>query len=76
MVRLSTDTNQTTPMNLAARKQITDTIAVVAILNQVQVRIGDRVEYCWFCNAIPQARSRWVEAVAAARNLASRLALA
>lgn len=58
-------------MNLNASKQITDSIAVVATINEIQVRVGDRVEYVWFCNNIQQARHRWLYAVEAAKRIAA-----
>lgn len=61
-------------MNLNASKNITAEIKVVARLNEIQVRIGDRVEYVWFCNNINEARYRWVCAVDAAKRLAERVA--
>lgn len=63
-------------LNLSASKQITAEIKVVAIVNEIQVRNGDRVEYVWFCNNIQQARSEWTYAIDAAKRLAMRLALA
>jgi hypothetical protein len=70
----STDNNNDTTMTLHARKQITNDIAVVALLNEIQVRVGDRVEYVWFCNNIEEARCRWVQAVDAAKRLNERMA--
>ena len=61
-------------MNLNASKNITAEIKVVARLNEIQVRIGERVEYVWFCNNINEARFRWVYAVDAAKRLAERVA--
>lgn len=61
-------------MTLHASKQITNDISVVALLNEIQVRVGDRVEYVWFCNNIEEARRRWVQAVDAAKRLNERMA--
>jgi hypothetical protein len=58
-------------MNLNATKQITESVSVVAILNQIQVRIGERVEYVWFCNNLNEARYRWSCAIEAARRVSS-----
>lgn len=69
----STDTNNDT-MNLAVCKQIADKITVVATGNEVQVRVGIRVEYVWFCNSIQEARGRWLQAVDAAKRLNERMA--
>ena len=63
-------------LNLNASKQITAEIKVVAIVNEIQVKNGDRVEYVWFCNNIQQARSEWVYAIDAAKRLAMRLTFA
>ena len=57
-------------MNLNASKKITDQITVIARSNEIQVTVGDRVEYVWFCNNINDARYRWVCAVAAAKRIA------
>ena len=64
----------TTTMNLAACKQIADKITVVATGNEIQVRVGIRVEYVWFCNSIQEARGRWLQAVDAAKRLNERMA--
>jgi hypothetical protein len=61
-------------MNLQASKQITESVKVVASINEIQVWKFDRIEYVWFCNNIDQARERWVYAVDAARRLADRIA--
>ena len=57
-------------MNLNASKKITDQITVIARSNEIQVTVGDRVEYVWFCNNINDARYRWFCAVAAAKRIA------
>jgi len=54
-------------------KKITDQISVVRIGNEIQVRIGDAVEYVWFGNNINEARGLWVYAIDAARRLAARI---
>lgn len=61
-------------LNLSASKNITDKIAVVATVNEIQVRVCDRVEYVWFCNNINEARYRWQCAVDVARRISAAVA--
>ena len=56
-------------MTLTASKKITAELSVVADGNEIQVRIGDRIEYVWFCNNIEQARAMWLYAVSKARRM-------
>lgn len=58
-------------LNLNAIKNIADGIQVVAIINEIQVRVHGRIEYVWFCNNIKQARYRWLCAVDNAKRLAA-----
>jgi hypothetical protein len=59
---------------LNASKDIAPGIKVDAYINEIQVWIGNRIEYVWFCNNIDQARYHWVGAVAAAKRLAVKAA--
>lgn len=68
------NTNRIAALNLNATKEITTEIKVVATLNEIQVRIGQRVEYVWFCNNINEARYRWSCAVDAARRISAVVA--
>jgi hypothetical protein len=58
-------------MTLSATKQISDTVSVVASINEIQVKISGRVEYVWFCNSIQEARGRWLYAVDVAKRIAA-----
>ena len=64
----ATSTDQ--KMNLNAIKQITESVSVVATMNEIQVTISGRVEYVWFCNSIEQARGKWRYAVDVAKRIA------
>jgi len=54
--------------------QITSEISVVRIVNEIQVRIGEAVEYVWFCNNAGERAFRWECAIDAANRLAGRVA--
>jgi len=60
-------------MYLNASKEIATGVKVSAHINEIQVWIGDRIEYVWFCNNIAEARYHWIGAVAIAKRIASKL---
>ncbi len=57
-----------------SNKKITSEISVIKIANEIQVRIGERVEYVWFCNTAGELAWRWEHAIDAAERLAKRIA--
>lgn len=60
-------------MTLNASKKITEQIEVAASVNEIQVRINNKVQYVWFCNDINEARYRWSCAVELANRIAQRI---
>jgi len=61
-------------MYLNFSKEISPGIKIDGHINEIQVWIGNRIEYVWFCNNMDQARYHWITAVAAAKRLAVKAA--